>query len=393
MRDRAGAEPGDVPLDRPPLSRLPWDAFYAVVVAAVVAFLLLDHGGPGLGRAVVSSVLLVLGLLWYLATARRPWLFVAVLGAVQLAAVWIDHTAAFALFAWGPMVFQALPLRPALAVVAALDLLPVPIALLRDGTTAKVHGLLPLTALGLAFAALIGTYVARLTDQNQERAAMIAELTASRAEVARLSHEAGVATERSRLAAEIHDTLAQGFTSIIALTQAAESELDADPPAAARRLDLVVRTARDNLAEARALVAALAPADLQATGLGAALRRQLDRLAAETGLGTALHVADGAEAVPTALQVVLLRAAQEALSNARRHAGASTVEVVLRAAGAAVELTVTDDGAGFTPGAATAGFGLAGMRARAEQIGGSCTVASAPGAGTTVTVTLPVGAA
>ncbi|MFI5913036.1 sensor histidine kinase [Dactylosporangium sp. NPDC051541] len=369
MRDRPGAEPGDVPLDGSPLSRRPWDVFYVLAVAAVVAFLLLDPGGPGTWHPWISSVLLVLGLGWHFVSVlfADPRLFVLVLGVLQLAAVWIDHTAAFALFAWGPMIFQALPLRPALTAVATLDLLPVPIALIRDGTTAKVHGLLPLTALGLAFAALIGTYVSRLHD--------------SRLEIARLSREAGVATERARLAAEIHDTLAQGFTSIITLAQA-------DSLPAAHRLDLVARTARDNLAEARALVAALAPADLQATGLAAALRRQVDRFAADTGVRTSLHLPDGADEVPTALQVVVLRAAQEALANARRHAAPTAVGVRLRTTPAEVVLTVTDDGTGF--GAARFGFGLAGMRSRAEQIGGSCDVTSAAGAGTTVTLSLPL---
>ncbi|MFB9448121.1 sensor histidine kinase [Dactylosporangium vinaceum] len=366
MPDRPGPEPGDVPLDGSPLSRRLWDVFYVLAVAAVVAFLLLDHG-PGGWHPWVSAVLLVLCLGWGLSRSGPSWLFVLVVGGLQLAAVWIDHTAAFALFAWGPMIFQALPLRPALAVVAALDLLPVPMALIRDGTTQKVHGLLPLTVLGLAFAALIGTYVSRLHN--------------SRLEIARLSREAGVATERARLAAEIHDTLAQGFTSIITLAQA-------DSLPAGHRLDLVARTARDNLAEARALVAALAPADLHDAGLGPALRRQMDRFAADTGVRTALHLSDGTERVPTALQVVLLRAAQEALANARRHAAAASVELRLRTTGTEVVLTVTDDGTGIGP--APFGFGLAGMRSRAEQVGGSCTVTGSPGRGTTVTVTLPL---
>jgi signal transduction histidine kinase len=365
------------------------------MVAAVAAFMIFDRG-PGPGPALIASALLVLALLWNRVAARLragPWPFVVLLGALHLTAVWIDHTASFALFAWAPLVFGALPLRPALAVVAAFDLLPIPIALLRDGTVARVLGLLPLTALGLAFAAMMGTYVTRLTTQNRDRAAMIAELSASRAEVARLSHEAGVAAERARLAAEIHDTLAQGFTSVIALTQAAESELDTDRAAADRRLALVVRTARDNLAEARALIAALAPADLHAAGLAAALRRQLERFAAESGARTALHVADGVDRVPTALQVVLLRAAQESLSNARRHASATAVELTVRTTASDVVLTVTDDGTGLDPAASGPSYGLAGMRARAEQAGGSCTAVGAAGAGTIVTVTLPLGGA
>ncbi|MEV0560232.1 sensor histidine kinase [Dactylosporangium sp. NPDC050588] len=374
-----------------------WDVLYVVVVGSVVGFMLADRA-PG---SVSASLLLVGCLAWSVAHrlfALHAALFVAVLSALHLTAVWLDHTASFALFAWGSMVFATLPLRPALLVVAVLDLVPVPLALLRDGTLTKVHGLIPLTVLGLAFAIVAGTYIARLTDQNEERAAMIAELSASRAEVARLSHEAGVLTERARLAAEIHDTLAQGFTSIITLAQAAT-----DPAQTARRLEQVVGTARDNLAEARALVAALSPADLHTAGLVAAVRRQLSRLAAETGIRTACHLPSPSWALidlPTAQQVVLLRSLQEALTNVRKHAGATTVDVWLTTTGTSVALTVTDDGAGFTvpssgpavassvPGSPAAGYGLAGMRARVEDAGGICTIESRPGAGTTITVEL-----
>ncbi|MEU0558517.1 histidine kinase [Dactylosporangium sp. NPDC006015] len=284
-----------------------WDALHVAVVGSVVGFMLADPPG-----SVLACVLVVACLGWYLVFRLVQFatpLFVAVLALLHLTAVWLDHTAAFALFAWAAMLFAALPLRPAIAVVAVLDLVPVPLAYLRDGTLTRVHGLIPLTVLGLAFAIVSGTYIDRLADQNEERAAMIAELSASRAEVARLSHEAGVLTERARLAAEIHDTLAQGFTSIITLAQAAA----ADPAQTARRLEQVVGTARDNLAEARALVAALSPADLHTAGLVAAVRRQLSRLAAETGIRTACHLPSPAGALidlPTAQQVVLLRSLQ-----------------------------------------------------------------------------------
>ncbi|MFF5227300.1 sensor histidine kinase [Dactylosporangium sp. NPDC000521] len=371
-----------------------WDVLYVAVVGSVVGFMLADPPG-----SVLACVLLVACLGWYVVFRLVPFaspLFVAVLALLHLTAVWLDHTASFALFAWGAMLFAVLPLRPAIAAVAALDLIPVPLAYLRDGTLTRVHGLIPLTVLGLAFAIVAGTYIARLADQNEERAAMIAELSASRAEVARLSHEAGVLTGRARLAAEIHDTLAQGFTSIIALAQAA-----ADPAQTARRLEQVAGTARDNLAEARALVAALSPADLRTAGLGDAVRRQLSRLAAETGIRTACHLPPATGALvdlPTAQQVVLLRALQEALTNVRKHAGATAVDVWLTTTGTSVVLTVTDDGVGFTlpagassgadAAAAASGYGLAVLRARVEDAGGVCTVDSRPGAGTTVTVEL-----
>ncbi|WP_327009234.1 histidine kinase [Dactylosporangium sp. NBC_01737] len=348
------------------MKRRHWDLGFTVVAGAVIAFMAFDDG-PGPRAAFVSSVLVAAALAWYFLYGRRhifrtvtprgAWIFVLVLAVLHLTAVWIDHTASFALFAWGTMVFSAVPRRPAAAIVAALTLLPVPMTYLRDGTLSLVHGLLPLTVLGLAFALLLGSFVSHLVEQNEERATMIAELSASRAEVARLSHEAGVATERARLAAEIHDTLAQGFTSIITLAQAAA----ADPAQAAHRLEQVAGTARDNLAEARALVAALTPADLHNSGLGDAVRRQLSRLASQTGIRTACHLDrrldQGLSDLPTALQVVLLRCLQEALTNVRRHAHATTVDVHLTLTGTTVVLTITDDGIGFTvppPAAAVA---------------------------------------
>ncbi|MEV4508945.1 sensor histidine kinase [Dactylosporangium sp. NPDC049525] len=381
------------------MKRWQWDLGFTVVAGAVIAFMAFDDG-PGPRAAFVSSLLVAAALAWYFLYGRRhifrtvtprgAWIFVSVLAVLHLAAVWIDHTASFALFAWGTMIFASVPRRPSVAIVAALTLLPVPMTYLRDGTLSLVHGLLPLTALGLAFALLLGTFVSHLVEQNEERAAMIAELSASRAEVARLSHEAGVATERARLAAEIHDTLAQGFTSIITLAQAAESATD--PDTVRRRLTQVAGTARENLAEARALVAALSPADLHTSGLGDAVRRQLSRLASQTGIRTACHLDrhfdPGPADLPTALQVVLLRSLQEALTNVRRHARATSVEVRLALTGTTVVLTVTDDGVGFTTTAPGSGFGLAGMRSRVEQAGGVCTVDSHPGTGTTVKVEL-----
>jgi signal transduction histidine kinase len=237
------------------------------------------------------------------------------------------------------------------------------------------------SAIALGFAVLFGSWVYRIINQSVGRRAVIEELEQTRSELAAVSHRAGALAERERLAREIHDTVAQGFTSVVVLLELAESELDTDPAAARQRLAIARDTARQNLAEARALVAALTPVDLQAAPLPQAIGRLVDRFGAETGVPARLTVTGDPPALPANTEVVLLRAAQEALANVRKHAGASRVEMTLDGA----LLVVTDDGAGFDPAAPTGGYGLGGMRRRVEEIGGSLSIHSGPG-GTRVEV-------
>jgi signal transduction histidine kinase len=230
------------------------------------------------------------------------------------------------------------------------------------------------SAIALGFAVLFGFWIYSIIAQSVGRRTVIAELEETRSELAAVSHRAGVLAERERLAREIHDTVAQGFTSVVVLLELAESEVDTDPAAARQRLATARATARQNLAEARALVAALTPVDLQAAPLPEALGRLVDRFGVEAGVPARLTVTGPVRALPANTEVVLLRAAQEALANVRKHAGASRVEVALDGA----VLTVADDGGGFDPAAPTAGFGLAGMRRRVEEVGGSLVVHSGP---------------
>jgi signal transduction histidine kinase len=183
------------------------------------------------------------------------------------------------------------------------------------------------SAISLWFAVLIGFWIFRIIVQSIDRRTVIAELEQTREELAAVSHRAGVLAERERLAREIHDTVAQGFTSVVVLLELAESEVDTNPVAARQRLAITRETARQNLAEARALVAALTPVDLQAAPLPEAVGRLVERFGAETGLPARLTVTGEPRALPANTEVVLLRAAQEALTNVRKHAGAGRVEV------------------------------------------------------------------
>jgi signal transduction histidine kinase len=253
--------------------------------------------------------------------------------------------------------------------------------------------ILPWMVISLVVSMLLGIWIDRVIDQSQQRGELIEQLEAARDELAEAHHTAGVMAERERMAREIHDTLAQGMTSIVMLSQTAAVELTrgaVDPVAG--RLAAIEDTARENLAEARALVAAFTPVALSGATLAEVLRRQGERFAAETGVDVqvSLDMADDeVAALPQGQQVVLLRAAQESLANVRKHAGATRVRILLGMSADGVAIEIIDDGSGFSPGASSGGYGLAAMRGRVEESGGTVSVDSAPGRGTRVQVLIP----
>ncbi len=366
-----------------------WDVYVAMVAVAVAAATLAVDGFPAGHRAVaVTAIVAMLAL--HLTVGRRyartkseslPALLV-LLGVIVLfsVAVFAVPFTTWLLFAITPMIFQLSALRTAVLLVVVTNLVPVTAVALLD--PADIVPQLLISAISCAAGIWLGFWIVRVIQQSQERGQLIERLEASRAEVARLSHETGVAAERARLAGEIHDTLAQGFTSIITLLQAV------DPSLSDERLALAVRTAKENLAEARALVAALSPSALAAGSLPDSVRRQASRFAEETGTPADFRLTGDERELPTAVAVVLLRAAQEALTNVRRHAGARSAAVLLAYSPDAVRLVVRDDGRGFDPAVAE-GFGLSGMRARAAQVNGTLTVRSDPSLGTTIELAVP----
>lgn len=257
-------------------------------------------------------------------------------------------------------------------------------------TTDVLVEMLPWLAVTLVVAIGLGVSIDRLVQQSVQQAQLVVEVRRARGALVDAHHAAGAAAERERLAGEIHDTLAQGFTSIVLLAQAAST----DPTVANHRLlGLIEETARENLAEARALVAGFTPVALDGTTLSDALRRLGGRYGRESAISVEVRIALAEEdvaTIPAALQVVMLRAAQEGLANVRKHARAQNAVVVLGRAAAAVYLEITDDGVGFDRAEARSGFGLDGMVSRVEQAGGSVVVDSAPGDGTRVRIQVPL---
>jgi signal transduction histidine kinase len=365
-----------------------WEIYFTVCIAGVAAF----AGIESADQRPVVWVLLAAMVLWYVAFGRpvaardpdwRHWLFQTVLLALFATSLTVSGLTSFLLFTLCPLVYMTLPIRPGHVVVAVYAFAPAAVTFVR-GDLQALAVTVPLGAIVTATSVTIALTTERIERTSEERAALIKELESSRAEVARLSRAAGVAEERQRLAGDIHDTVAQGLSSVVMLAEAADGVLTRDPEAARRYLAMISRTARENLHEARAIVAALTPAPLAEATLADALRRLADRFDHDTGTPATVVVDGQARPLPTGTEVVLLRVAQEALTNAGKHAKASAVAVGLEYTADDVALEVVDDGVGFDVAALSSGYGLGAMRARVEQIGGALTITSTPNSGTAV---------
>jgi signal transduction histidine kinase len=374
-----------------------WETYVVgLCAAACVGVVMLNHRFPGnVPVAVAALIGMALCVLVFgrgiIRAGEQSWraaVFPAAVIGLWIVALSASAVAVAAIPVIYPLVFATLPLPAALVVTTAVNLTPLTFAILFPGPSwPNLPLAVAVTLIGVIVAPVIGTVIITSVRQRKRLAALVAELAATRAESARLSRDAGAAAERERLAREIHDTLAQGFTSIVALAQAVEPELDSDTAAAKRHVELIRSTARENLAEARAMVAELTPAALDEGSLPAVIGRQCERLSAETGVAVNMR-SDDLPLLGMATDVVLLRAAQEAFANIRRHAKASRVSVELSRSDGCVRLSVADNGIGLGD-EHTEGFGLRGMRTRAAQVGGIMSVTPTPGGGTTVNVEVP----
>ena len=212
------------------------------------------------------------------------------------------------------------------------------------------------------------------------------------------AQQAGVSSERQRLAQEIHDTLAQAFTSIVMKLEAAEGALPTDPGSVRRFLDQARGIARESLAEARRLMWALRPESLERSSLPEALARLAERWSEECGVSASTTVTGTPHPLTPDTEVTLMRVAQEALTNCRKYAQARQVTIALSYMNNLVTLNVQDDGVGFDPAElhpdssdqSTGGYGLVGVRERVEQLRGTMLIESTPGEGATLMVAIPV---
>ncbi|MFG2616051.1 sensor histidine kinase [Streptomyces sp. NPDC048507] len=321
-------------------------------------------------------------------SARAAGVWLAALGAVWAALLALSPEGLWIAFPLYFLQLHLLRLRWALAAVVVTACAAIGGFLAHSGAVTPGPFLGPLLGGAVAVATVLG-YQA-LYRESERRRELIEELIATRAELAAAERGAGILAERERLAREIHDTLAQGLSSIQLLLRAAERTLPPEAPAA-EHIARAREAAQENLAEARRFVRALTPPDLEHGSLAGALERLCSGV---PGPRVRFTVSGAPRELPTPYEVALLRIAQSALANVVRHARAGRAEITLTFMDASVTLDVVDDGRGFDPAAAApsgeGGFGLPAMRARAETLGGLFTVESDPGQGTAVAVTLPL---
>lgn len=372
-------------------------ALFLALTGVVIARALLDPSEwsvPAVVLALIIAATYGSGvLLARLPGGRRlvslSWL--ALLSVEWLILLWVSADAAYLVF---PLFFLFLHLLGrwlgSIAILVSTIVAVIALGIHGGWSVGGVVG--PFVGAGVAL--LIGLGYQALATEAQQREALVSELLATRGQLAAREHESGVLAERARLAREIHDTLAQGLSSIQMLLHAAERADDTRP--GTEHIRLARETAAANLAEARRFIRELTPPQLDDQTLGAALRRLARTQWATQGLDVQVRVSD-AVVLPMHLQTALLRITQGAIANVLQHADATTATVSISIENDRLRFTVDDDGTGFDaalpePGAAekSDSFGLRATAERVQQLGGRLEIDSASGRGTTLTVDLPL---
>ena len=247
---------------------------------------------------------------------------------------------------------------------------------------------------GLIFVTTFVSMVQRADAARRRSEGLLNELQEAHEKLqafANQAEELAIAQERTRLARDLHDSVAQTLYGLTLQAEAASRKLAAgQPDAAQEHLGAIQEDARQTLQETRLLIFELRPPILESSGLRAALQARLDAVEARGGVTMHLELHEVGD-LPPAVETGLYRIAQEALNNAAKHAEADELSVRLAQNGQTVTLAIADNGAGFDPAALPTGrMGLQGMAERAESMNGRLTIDSAPGQGTQILVEVPL---
>ncbi|HWV24638.1 MAG TPA: sensor histidine kinase [Thermomicrobiales bacterium] len=372
------------------------------LIAIITAFV---DPGVSLKRAVAGSGAAIFLTVWY--RLRGRWgrirrdrdalvYFALVIPVIVLALRMYDGFGLL-LFAAYWQGFAILRTMPALIYAAVLTIaMQIGYSTITFSTLDEIHvspyqiiiGVVLLTVSGM-----MALYMESLAREMDRRQHLLDELKTAQANLAEQEREAGMRLERERFSAEIHDTIAQQFTSVVTNLTAAKSRGDRNPDAALHHIDAALTAARQGITDARRMVAAMQPDVLTGRTISEALREI-------SSSGPASPVVSFTESgVPGSLtrfhEAILVRALQEALGNTRKHAGATTVDVTLTWEEDDMILDISDDGCGFDPDGISPredGFrmGLWSMRARVEGAGGTWMLESVRREGTSLAISFPL---
>lgn len=237
-------------------------------------------------------------------------------------------------------------------------------------------------------------YTVILRDVSAREKAM-SDLRRSRQELSELgaASEATREQEKTRVARELHDELGQALTMLRMDVAWCRAHAPADAPGFAGKLDRMETLLKGTVAATRRIASDLRPLMLDDLGLVPALEWLVQNMAQRSGIRCDFSIDDPSLSLPPAPSTAMFRIVQEALTNIAKHAKATHAEVSIRREGDAVRLVVRDDGVGFAPAdpRKPESFGLLGLRERVSLLRGTATIASAPGSGTTLEITLPAG--
>lgn len=232
---------------------------------------------------------------------------------------------------------------------------------------------------------VVGYFISALIQRLQQQQTSLAQANARLADYAATLEDLTISRERNRMARELHDTLAHTLSAMSVQLETVKAYWDVDPVAAQDMLDKAIGATRGGLQETRRALKSLRASPLDDLGLSAALHQLATETARRANLALTLSVPEHLPTLPAAVEQCIYRVAQEATANAAHHAQARKLGLQLRL-NHDIVLEVSDDGRGFDPQQAEeAGhFGLAGMRERAELVGGALHISSQPGQGTMV---------
>jgi signal transduction histidine kinase len=357
-----------------------------------------------LGLSLTLGIWYALIMVWLVPRSRErqqvAWSVVFLVGALAL---WVPLARVYPAFyltatSFYGLMWGTLPIGLAVAGNILLTGLIIWLQTLKQGAPVMPSiEVILISVVTLSWTVLLALWVRAIMRESTERKRLIEQLETAQRNLAAVEHQAGILQERQRLAQEIHDTLAQGFTSIVMQLEVADQALPEGSSIVRSRIQQAQSTARASLAEARRLVLALRPAPLENASLPEALAREASRWTQETGIKTDFTVTGDPCLLHPEVEVSLLRAMQEALANVHKHAQARNASVTLSYMDDQVALDVHDDGVGFNPenpprpaNQVGGGFGLRVMQERVAQLGGTLVVESSLGHGATLAIQVPV---